>query len=222
MSTVLLPSGAGSYADRWHKFAETSDRLATIIGDLGHQVRLSDRVEDELVDLQPVDLLVINIGNPAGPRPPEIVAAMQQSLVDHLGRGGGLLGVHSSSTSFATMPRWSEILGGHWVRGTSMHPSLSETMINTCGPHPITDGLGDIVVTDERYSYLYTEPDITVLGRHVHHHLWHPMVWARETGAGRVVYDGLGHDSRSYDSPGHIELIRRSVSWLLAPIPVET
>jgi type 1 glutamine amidotransferase len=222
MSTVLLLSGAGPYADRWHRFAETSDRLAMIISDLGHRVRLSDRVEDELVDLQPVDLLVINIGNPTETRPTEIVAAMQQSLLDHLDHGGGLLGVHSSSISFATMPRWSEILGGHWIPGTSMHPSLSETMINTCGPHPITVGIGDIAVIDERYSYLYTEPDTTVLGRHVHDHLWHPIVWARDTGAGRVVYSGLGHDARSYDSPGHIELIRRSVSWLLAPILAET
>ena len=30
----------------------------------------------------------------------------------------------------------------------------------------------------------------------------HPMIWAREHGAGRVVYDGLGHDARSYDSGG--------------------
>jgi type 1 glutamine amidotransferase len=222
MNTVLLLSGAGPYADRWHRFAETSDRLAMIIGDLGHQVRLSDRVEDELVDLQPVDLLVINIGNPTEPRPAETVDTMQHSLVDHLGRGGGLLGVHSSSISFATMPRWSEILGGHWIAGTSLHPPLSETMISTCGPHPITDGLDDIAVIDERYSYLYAEPDITVLGRHNHDHLWHPIAWARDTGAGRVVYDGLGHDTRSYDSPGHIELIRRSVSWLLAPILAET
>jgi type 1 glutamine amidotransferase len=222
MSAVSLISGAGPYADPWHSFAETSARLATIIGDLGHQVQLLDRVENGLVDLQPVDLLVINIGNPAETRPAEIVAAMQQSLVDHLGRGGGLLGVHSSSTSFATMPRWSEILGGHWIHGTSTHPSLSEAVINTCRPHPITDGIGDIVVIDERYSYLYTEPDTNVLGRHLHDHLWHPVVWARDTGAGRVVYDGLGHDTRSYDSPGHIELIRRSVSWLLAPILAET
>jgi type 1 glutamine amidotransferase len=221
MSTVLLLSGAGPYADSWHRFAETSGRLATITGDLGHQVRLSDRVEDELVGLQHVDLLVINIGNPTENRPAEIVTGMQQSLLDHLGRGGAMLGVHSSSISFATMPRWSEILGGHWVPGTSMHPTLSDAMINTCGPHPITDGLGDIAVTDERYSYLYAEPDITALGRHLYDHLWHPIVWARDTGAGRVVYDGLGHDTRSYDSPGHVELIRRSVSWLLAPILAE-
>ena len=42
------------------------------------------------------------------------------------------------------------------------------------------------------------------------------MIWAREHGAGRVVYDGLGHDSRSYDSPAHRDLLRRAVDWLTA------
>ena len=32
------------------------------------------------------------------------------------------------------------------------------------------------------------------------------MIWAREHG-GRVVYDGLGHDARSYDSPAHRDLL---------------
>jgi type 1 glutamine amidotransferase len=40
-------------------------------------------------------------------------------------------------------------------------------------------------------------------------------VWARESGPARVVYDGLGHDTRSYDSAGHVDLLRRTVGWLL-------
>ena len=88
-------------------------------------------------------------------------------------------------------------------------------MINTCGPHPITDGLGDIAVIDERYSYLSTEPDITVLGQHDHDHLRHPTVWARETGAGRVVDDGLGREHplvRRAPGPCRADP-GRSVSW---------
>ena len=46
------------------------------------------------------------------------------ALLAHLDGGGGLLGMHVAATSFTTMPRWPEILGGHWVRGTTMHPPL--------------------------------------------------------------------------------------------------
>jgi hypothetical protein len=31
-----------------------------------------------------------------------------------------------------------------------------------------------------------------------------------------VVYDALGHEARSYDAPGHVALLARSVEWLTA------
>jgi len=31
------------------------------------------------------------------------------------------------------------------------------------------------------------------------------------------VYDALGHDARSYDSPEHAEILRRSIRWLAGP-----
>ncbi|WTO10857.1 ThuA domain-containing protein [Micromonospora sp. NBC_00617] len=42
----------------------------------------------------------------------------------------------------------------------------------------------------------------------------HPLVWARTLGRSRVVYSALGHDTRSYESPGHVELLRRITAWL--------
>ena len=45
----------------------------------------------------------------------------------------------------------------------------------------------------------------------------HPMIWAREHGPGRVVYDGLGHDARSYDSADHRALLLRAAAWLTDP-----
>jgi hypothetical protein len=38
----LLLSGAGRYADEWHDFAATSQRLASILAGLGHDVEISD------------------------------------------------------------------------------------------------------------------------------------------------------------------------------------
>ena len=71
---------------------------------------------------------------------------------------------------------------------------------------------------DERYSYLETRPDVTVLYDHHFEDGRHPLVWAREAGPGRVVYDALGHDVTSYDSPGHRALLERSIRWLLHSI----
>jgi type 1 glutamine amidotransferase len=219
MADVVLISGSGPYADPWHLFPATSGRIAGIIEDLGYTAKIIEDVEAGLADPGACRLLVINIGNPSSPRPPELVDAARAGIEEHLSAGGAILGVHSSATSLTTMPEWPVILGGRWVRGRSMHPPKGDTRISiTAVDHPITSGLTDFVIFDERYSYLETQPDITVLCEHSHDALQHPLVWARETDRYRVVYDGLGHDTASYDSTGHVRLLGRVARWLMRAI----
>ena len=216
MADVVIVSGSGDYLDRWHPFAETSAELASVITETGHAVEVRTGVEESLLSLGDPGLLVINVGNPRTPRPVSLMIEVQEVLLDHLARGGGLLGMHVSATSFTAMPRWPEILGGRWVRGTTMHPPLDRARIRLVdADHPIVAGPSEIEVVDERYSYLDVRADVTVLGEHTYEGAAHPMIWTREPPAGRVVYDGLGHDRRSYESPGHRALLQRAVSWLL-------
>jgi type 1 glutamine amidotransferase len=218
MPDVLLISGGGPYADAWHSFPVTSARIAHIIGALGLSIEITEDVESALAQPGASRLLVVNIGNPSVPRPPDLIEAARTGIEDHLASGGSLLGIHSSAI-LTTMPQWPTILGGTWVRGRSMHPPQSEaTILLSSHPHPVTNGLTDFVIFDERYSYLQTQPDITVLYEHSYDDLRHPLVWARQTDRFRVVYDGLGHDTASYDADGHVELLRRSVLWLLGDL----
>jgi type 1 glutamine amidotransferase len=216
MAEVLIISGAGYYSDPWHSFADTSQRLADIIAGLGHAVTVSEAVEHALAEPGEPDLVVINIGNPRQARPQSRIDAAEQGLDRHLQRGGALLGVHVSATSLPTMSGWSQMLGGHWVRGRTMHPKQDlATILVRVGAHPIVRGLVDFTVFDERYSYLHTDPGTKVVCEHQTDGRLHPIVWARESGLARVVYDGLGHDTRSYESPGHVKLLQRAVGWLL-------
>lgn len=214
---IRIVSGSGRYADPWHDFAATSQRLARIAADLGHQVAVDDQVEDSLADLTGVDLVIINIGNP---RPnggeSDRIGAARDGLLDHLSGGGSLLAVHSAATSFPGMPEWEQILGGRWVDGTSMHPPISETVVRVrTGAHPIVDDLGDFSVFDERYSHLRIGDGVTPLAEHDHDDLVHPLAWARQYDAGRVVLDTLGHGVESYDSAGRVQLLQREIDWLL-------
>jgi uncharacterized protein len=213
---ALVVSGAGPYVDPWHDFPATSARLADILSGLGCSVDVTEQVEDALARPHDARLLVVNIGNPADPRPQEWMDAAADGLVRHLAGGGGLLGVHSSSTSLTGMRQWPEILGGRWVRGTSMHPPRAESIVSvTDVKHPITQGLSDFIVVDERYSRLHVQSGVTVLYEHHFEDSMHPLIWAQEYGGGRVVYDGLGHDVGSYEAPGQLGLLERSVRWLL-------
>ncbi len=216
MAEVLIVSGSGDYSDPWHRFGETSQRLADIISGLGHSVTVSEAVEQALAEPGEPDLIVVNIGNPRQARPQSRIDAAERGIHRHLQRGGALLGVHVSATSMTTMSSWSQMLGGHWVEDRTMHPEQGLFTVRVRpGAHPIVRGLADFPVFDERYCYLHTNPDITVLCEQLTDDRLHPIVWARKSGGARVVYDGLGHDTRSYESAGHVDLLRRTIGWLL-------
>lgn len=219
MADILIVSGSGAYSDPWHRFPQTSDRLAEILQDLGHSTRITEDVEAGLAEPGRCAVLVVNIGNPTEPRPPERLIAASRGLIQHLEAGRGLLGIHVSATSLTEMTEWPALLGGRWIRGRSMHPPQSHATVQVRrDEHPIVEQLDDFEVFDERYSYLETGSDISVLCEHDFEGLRHPLAWARQSGGGRVVYDGLGHDVRSYESRPHVELIQRSVRWLLGDL----
>ena len=143
-------------------------------------------------------------------------AATRDGLLSYLDRGGRLLALHVTSTSFGFVPEWESALGGIWVRGTSMHPPYSPASIEVAtDAHPIVAGIHDFNVDDERYSYLRVSPRATGLAWHEHEAARHPVLWAYERGASRVVYDALGHDAASYDAPEHRAIVVQAAAWLL-------
>jgi hypothetical protein len=177
------------------------------------------------------DLLVLNVGAGGTPEDRAVVqssderaagplsatdAATRDGLLAYLGRGGALLALHVTSTSFGFLPEWESALGGIWLRGTSMHPPYSLAHIEVAtDAHPIVAGIRDFDVNDERYSHLRVSLDVTELAWHALDGARHPVLWARERGSARVVYDALGHDAASYDAPAHRALLRQAAAWLL-------
>lgn len=225
MTRALILSGAGRYADPWHPFDATSGRLADILRGEGIDVEVSGEVDARLASLsapgdRDPDLLVLNIGDPAlaGREDPEAEALGREGLLAYLGRGRPLLVSHVSATSLRGLPEWEAILGALWVRGVSFHPEYGRARIHVpVSSHPIVAGLADFEVDDERYTDLRVAPDVVALASHEHGGREHPLLWARTYGTARVVYDALGHDAASYDSPVHREIVARAARWLLGP-----
>ncbi|GAA1972236.1 ThuA domain-containing protein [Microbacterium pumilum] len=212
MSTVLIVSGSGDYSDPWHPFAETSARLVDILGSR-YDVTLTTDVVTALADLSAGgwDLVVLNFGSGAQAHPSD--EACVDGIHRYVAGGGALLACHVVATAFPDDPRWEEILGGRWVRGTTMHPPQSAAEIRILPlEHPVTRGLDDFVLYDERYSYLRVQPDAVVLATHEHDGLEHAVVWVN---TGQVVYDGLGHNGESYDSEDHRRLVLNAAAWLI-------
>jgi type 1 glutamine amidotransferase len=216
-------TGTGRYADPWHPYVATSERVAALLGSAGFDVTVETDVDGALARLQGVDLLVVNAGDPwraaddeagdpareAGP-PPESVAGLERAL----DRGIGVLALHAALASLRDYPAWAAATGAIWLPGLSWHPPRAAVRVH--GGHlPDGTSVPDVQVQDELYQRL--QP---VGGRHVV--AWHEhggervaSAWVREHRGSRVAVDALGHDAESYDSPTHRELVRALALWVV-------
>lgn len=217
MSRILLLSGSGAYADPWHPFAETSEMIARVLTEAGHRVEVSEDIEQRLADLSGVEVLVVNAGDPARDGEPAsaLVPAARSGLLAYRARGGGVVAVHAAASTLPHIDEWADMIGGRWVRGTSMHPDIGDAEIRVVdAAHPVIAQLGDFVTFDERYSYLEVRPGVTELATHRHDGINHPMLWALDEAGARSVYIGLGHDARAYDAPEPRRLLAQAVGWV--------
>ena len=237
MPDAIILSGTGRYADPWHPFAETSAALAELVRDAGFTVEVAEDPDAALAALAArVQLIVVNAGDPAGPGPgaetagggdalrPEasVIAAGEAALDAAIDRGVGILAMHAAASSLRDYPAFERALGARWLPDVSWHPPIGEAHVHVVGNHAIVEGgLADFAVFDERYTGLRLLDVIEPIAEHTEGDGRHPLVWAREFGRSRLVYDALGHDTRSYESTGHRDLIARALDWL-ARVPAPT
>ncbi|MET8465760.1 ThuA domain-containing protein [Micromonospora zamorensis] len=214
VDTVIF-SGEGPHADPWHPLSETSAAIAKLVGDAG-PVAIVTTVDQLAAALDGARLLVVNASaDRTAPIPQD--EEFGRVLDAFLARGGSLLATHSATIAFPQLATWRSTVGAAWDHGRTFHPPIGTSLIRrTDIEHPITTGLVDFEVHDERYTDLELLDGVDVETLYVHDEGGdtQPLVWARTAGSSRIVYNALGHDTRSYESPGHVELLRRIVLWL--------
>lgn len=142
----------------------------------------------------------------------------RRALEDFVRGGGALLALHTASICFDDWPGWGEVLGARWRWGQSFHPPAQSVRVHVeDADHPVCTGLADFEVEDEIFHDLEPTDAIHALlsARATPGGAPQPMLWARHHGAGRVVYDALGHTVSSISHPSHCRLLQQSAVWLL-------
>lgn len=221
-----------------HDFPATSAELARVLAEAGFAATVTEDVEEALTGLAAgppgsrplvvLDLLrwTMRVERYAHLRERwslSLSAPARAALLGHVRSGGGLLGMHGASICFDDWPQWRELIGGVWRWDRSSHPPLGGAVRVTVARdrHPIVAGVPDFDVVDEVYGFLDLADDLTDdltgdaagLMSSPHGGRAHPLLWARTVGAGRVVYDALGHHVPSYAVPEHREIVRRAAVW---------
>jgi type 1 glutamine amidotransferase len=133
-------------------------------------------------------------------------------LEGFVGRGGGLLAVHSASASFKGEERYFDLLGGRFVEHGPVE--LFEVWPMAVGPHDdVFAGMPAFSVKDELYRHKY-DPDnqirfYTPIGDERE-----PVVWTRSHGQGRVCYCSLGHTMSSMNHPQVWQILQHGLAWV--------
>jgi hypothetical protein len=146
--------------------------------------------------------------------------AQQEALAALVTGGKGMVSVHCSNImgwqgdgiAPADRPLF-ELLGNRYLSHGPGHHEGRHT-IEIVADHPVTAGVTDFELFDEYYEFELSDNKVTVLAqRHRADGVVIPVLYAREVGAGRVVYLALGHDMRAWGEPPFRQLVRQALTW---------
>ena len=138
--------------------------------------------------------------------------------------GGGIVGIHSATSTEFTWPFYVDNIGPQFL--THAGGLLLGTVDIEPVSHPITAGLAPFHLTDEWYVFQSRpedQPGLTPLlsldetsvagyppdlaqGHHV-------IAWTTERFGGRVFYIAAGHNTDTYSDPTFLEIIGRAIEW---------
>jgi len=224
MPDALLLVGRDRFSDPWHDFVATGACVARELSDLGATVTWRSTFPETFHGLERPDIVVVLAGrrSPARDEANEPDGAQwrgfHDKLADFVAAGTALLALHSAANTFGDSPHWERLIGGRWVEGTSMHPPIGDAVFDPIGSHQIISGVGAVYAFDEQYLGLDVAPSSQPFLSVRQDDAVHIVSWVANPpgGKGRVVYDGLGHDTRSYKSTERVALLRSEIKWLLA------
>ena len=221
MRALVLTGGPAG-----HPFDATAGHLTAILTAAGYEATVTDDVDGCFAALGTCDLLAVNAlrwrmldDRYAADRAEHAFSptpAGREAVNAFLHRGGALLASHTAPICFDDWPGWGDVVGASWQWGQSSHPPLGPARIEVrSDAHPVVAGVKpEFDVVDEIYGHMDVRPDVEPLAWGTAGDGHHPVLWAREFGGGRVVYDALGHDERSFAVAAHHQILVQAVRWL--------
>lgn len=205
-----------------HKWQETTPVVRAILSQKPYfDVHVSEDVEILATSPeQRYDAIVLHYCNWESPMPGP---AARDGLARFVSSGKGLVALHFSCGAFREWPNyqtlaWPEfekIVGRVWDTDKTHDPYQKFQVTVANKEHPITKGLQDFETEDELYFCLKGESKIDVLltAHSTVTQKDEPMGFTLNYGSGRVFHTPLGHDVKSFQSPGVAQLLQRACEW---------
>ena len=153
----------------------------------------------------------------------DLDASERENLRAFVEAGKGIVSLHHSIVDYTEWPWWwQDVTGGEFfIKEQPGHPASSYKegvdMVVTPTPagasHPVTRGVGPLVVNDEAYRGMWHSPKIQVLMETSFPLNDKPVVYIGPSTTSRVVYIQLGHSDSTMRYPGYRKLVHNAILW---------
>ncbi len=147
-----------------------------------------------------------------------ISVAQKDALLSFVASGKGFIPLHSASYCFRNSPEVVALIGGqfHTHKGGPITAEIIKPN------HPALGGLQPFTTEwDETYVHTKIASDIEVLMERVEGDHREPYTWVKNYGKGRVFYTAFGHDERTFNNPGFIQLVKNGILWAVGDAAVQ-
>jgi type 1 glutamine amidotransferase len=145
---------------------------------------------------------------------PWITPEIEETFLDYVRGGGGLLAVHAG-TIVRELPTLHRLLGGAFIQ----HPPQCEVTITPQGYHPITSNVEPFTVMDEHYFMEISDLEAHHFLTTTSTHGAQPGGWWREEGKGRVCVLTPGHNTEVWLHQEFQTLLRNALLWCAGETP---
>jgi putative membrane-bound dehydrogenase-like protein len=134
----------------------------------------------------------------------------EKALLDFVEGGKGFIPIHCASACFKNSPQFIALVGGEF----KSHKTGVFDVNTAAADHPIMKGYVPFQTWDETYVHSkHNTTDRIVLQTRTEGAREEPWTWVRTQGKGRVFYTAYGHDQRTWENPGFMELIERGIKF---------
>ncbi len=220
-----------------HPYAESTPVLGDFLHAAGHEITLTEdpSVLADATDMSGYDALVFNTRRENLPDFGDLAlsTAEQDGMKAFIYSGKAFICLHIGTCMPPAWPEFHDITGGGWLTGSSFHPPYGKFTVSISAPnHPAVRGLSDFKINDELYMGLAfkdgNEVFITADAQDGTYpwgpdqqptHMpagTFPLGWTRQYGTGKVFTLLLGHDGRSFSTPGFQQLVLNGIEWATA------
>jgi uncharacterized protein len=143
--------------------------------------------------------------------------------------GKGFIGIHSATITFVSWPEYGKMIGGYFD-GHPWGTFDAPLVVEDAGFPGMSNLPRSFTLKDEIYQIKdFSRENVRVLmsldaskvdlSKRGIHRKDFPVIWAREYGEGRVLYNGLGHTQEAWDRPEIQKMWLEMVQWSMGLIP---